>query len=89
LLHQVLQIAYRGRKRWLGLCFVTQLSANLPNQLIGLCNSFVFHKVIDRLVVNRLKQQVGGVDDGLWDHMSVLAPDQAVSPSSTSPGPFW
>lgn len=79
LFQQVARIAKRGRKRWLGLCFVTQLPAHLPKQVLGLCNSFVLHKLTDPFVVNLLKRQVGGVDDGLWDRLPGLAPGQAVA----------
>ncbi len=78
LFQQVARIAKRGRKRWLGLCFVTQLPAHLPKQVLGLCNSFILHKLTDPFVVNQLKRQVGGVDDGLWDRLPGLAPGQAV-----------
>jgi hypothetical protein len=58
---------------------VTQLPAHLPKQVLGLCNSFVLHKLTDPFVVNQLKRQVGGVDDGLWDRLPGLAPGQAVA----------
>jgi uncharacterized protein len=79
LFQQIARIAKRGRKRWLGLCFVTQLPAHLPKQVLGLCNSFLLHKLTDPFVVNQLKRQVGGVDDGLWDRLSGLAPGQAIA----------
>jgi DNA helicase HerA-like ATPase len=79
LFQQVARIAKRGRKRWLGLCFVTQLPAHLPKQVLGLCNSFILHKLTDPYVLNQLKRQVGGVDDGLWDRLPGLAPGQAVA----------
>ena len=78
LFEQVAKIAKRGRKRWLGLCFVTQLPAHLPKQVLGLCNSFVLHKLQDPGVVALLKRMVGGVDDGLWDRLPNLAPGQAI-----------
>lgn len=78
LFEQVAKIAKRGRKRWLGLCFVTQLPAHLPRQVLGLCNSFILHKLQDPHVVTLLKRTVGGVDDGLWDRLPNLAPGQAV-----------
>jgi uncharacterized protein len=78
LFQQVGRIAKRGRKRWLGLCFVTQLPAHLPKQVLGLCNSFVLHKLTDPHVVATLRRTVGGVDDGLWDRLPGLAPGQAV-----------
>lgn len=79
LFEQVARIAKRGRKRWLGLCFVTQLPAHLPKQVLGLCNSFVLHKLTDPQVVRTLRQTVGGVNDGLWDRLPNLAPGQAVA----------
>jgi uncharacterized protein len=78
LFQQVARIAKRGRKRWLGLCFVTQLPAHLPRQVMGLCNSFILHKLNDPQVISLLRRTVGGVDDGLWDRLPNLAPGQAV-----------
>ncbi|VTT97839.1 Uncharacterized protein OS=Roseiflexus sp. (strain RS-1) GN=RoseRS_2256 PE=4 SV=1: DUF87: AAA_10 [Gemmataceae bacterium] len=78
LFEQVARIAKRGRKRWLGLCFVTQLPAHLPKQVLSLCNSFVLHKLQDPHVVGLLRRTVGGVDEGLWDRLPSLAPGQAV-----------
>jgi hypothetical protein len=76
---QVERIAKRGRKRWLGLCFVTQLPAHMPRQILGLCNSFVLHKLTDPQVGAMLRRTVGGVDDGLWDRLPGLAPGQAIA----------
>jgi DNA helicase HerA-like ATPase len=79
LFQQVARIAKRGRKRWLGLAFVTQLPSHLPRQVLGLCNSFILHKLTDPVVLSNLKRTVGGVDDGLWDRLSGLAPGQAIT----------
>lgn len=78
LFEQVAKIAKRGRKRWLGLCFVTQLPSHLPKQVLGLCNSFVIHKLKDPQVVTMLKRMVGDVDEVLWDRVPNLAAGQAV-----------
>ncbi|MBY0460038.1 MAG: ATP-binding protein, partial [Gemmataceae bacterium] len=78
LFEQVAKICKRGRKRWLGLCFVTQLPAHLPKQVLGLCNSFILHKLQDPHVVSLLRRTVGGVDEGLWNRLPNLAPGQAV-----------
>lgn len=78
LFEQVARIAKRGRKRWLGLCFVTQLPAHLPKQVLGLCNSFILHKLQDPHVVSLLKRTVGSVDEGLWDRLPNLAAGQAI-----------
>ncbi|MEA2573006.1 MAG: hypothetical protein QOH93_304, partial [Chloroflexia bacterium] len=40
LFQQVARIARRGRKRWLGLCFVTQLPQHLPDEVLGLINNY-------------------------------------------------
>jgi DNA helicase HerA-like ATPase len=79
LFQQVARIAKRGRKRWLGLCFVTQLPGHLPKQVLGLCNSFVVHKLTDPAVVSLLKRTVPGVEDALWDRLPALAPGQAIA----------
>ncbi|MBA4192341.1 MAG: DUF853 domain-containing protein [Planctomycetaceae bacterium] len=78
LFEQVARIAKRGRKRWLGLCFVTQLPAHLPKQVLSLCNSFILHKLNDPGVISLLRRTVGGVDEGLWDRLPNLAQGQAV-----------
>ncbi len=78
LFEQVARIAKRGRKRWLGLAFVTQLPTHLPRQVLGLCNNFILHKLTDPHVITSLKQTVSGIDEGLWNRLSGLAPGQAI-----------
>lgn len=78
LFNQVARIAKRGRKRWLGLAFVTQLPQHLPRQVLGLCNNFVLHKLTDPQVVSTLAKTVPGIDPGLWARLPMLAAGQAV-----------
>jgi uncharacterized protein len=78
LFQQVARIARRGRKRWLGLVFVTQLPQHLPDEVLGLINSFILHKISDANVVSRLKRSIGGVDNNLWSRLPNLAPGQAI-----------
>jgi len=78
LFEQVARIARRGRKRWLGLIFVTQLPQHLPDEVLGLINSFILHKINDANVVSRLKRSIGGVDNSLWNKLPNLAPGQAI-----------
>lgn len=79
ILHQqVARIAKRGRKRWLGLCFITQLPQHLPDAILGLVNNYILHKIADQSVVVRLKRTVGGIDDGMWSRLSRLALGQAI-----------
>jgi DNA helicase HerA-like ATPase len=58
LFEKVARIAKRGRKRWLGLVFVTQLPQHLPRQVFGLVNSYILHKISDPEVVNTLRRTV-------------------------------
>ena len=78
LFQQVARISRRGRKRWLGLTFITQLPQQLPDEVLGLVNNWVLHKMSDSNVVNRLRRSIGGIDDGLWGRLPNLAPGQAV-----------
>lgn len=78
LFQQVARIARRGRKRWLGLVFITQLPQHLPDEVLGLINNWVMHKISDSNVVNRLRKSIGGIDQSLWSVLTSLAPGQAV-----------
>ena len=78
LFEQVSRIARRGRKRWLGLTFITQLPQQLPDEVLGLINNWVLHKVSDSSVVNRLRRSIGGIDDSQWSRLPSLAPGQAI-----------
>lgn len=79
LFQQVARIAKRGRKRWLGLAFVTQLPQHLPPQVFGLVNSYILHKITDSDVVSKLRRTVSGIDEGLWNRLPGLAPGQAIA----------
>jgi DNA helicase HerA-like ATPase len=78
LFEHLARMAKRGRKRWLGLVFVTQLPQHLPSQIFGLVNSYVLHKITDPQVVNTLKRTVSGIDNALWQQLPGLAPGQAI-----------
>ncbi|MCW5850791.1 MAG: ATP-binding protein [Anaerolineae bacterium] len=78
LFQQVERIARRGRKRWLGLVFVTQAPEHLPQELLSLINNFVLHKIKGERVVSALSRSIGGVDEGLWQRLPNLAPGQAI-----------
>ncbi|RAQ94320.1 ATP-binding protein [Thermogemmatispora tikiterensis] len=78
LFQQVARIARRGRKRWLGLSFVTQLPQHLPDEVLGLINNVILHKITDANVISRLKRSIGGIDEGLWTRLPNLAPGQAI-----------
>lgn len=78
LFEQVARIARRGRKRWLGMVFVTQLPQHLPDEVLGLINNYILHKIADANVISRLKRSIGGIDDAMWDRLPNLAPGQAI-----------
>lgn len=78
LFEQVAKIAKRGRKRWLGLVFVTQLPQHLPNEVLGLLNNFIIHKITDSSVISRMQRTAGSIDESLWNRVARLAPGQAL-----------
>ncbi len=78
LFQQVARIARRGRKRWLGLTFVTQLPQHLPDEVLGLINNWVLHKISDANVITRLQRSIGGIEASLWRHLPSLAAGQAI-----------
>ena len=78
LFQQVARIAKRGRKRWLGLVFVTQLPQHLPDEVLGLINNCILHKIADGNVVDRLRKSISGLDRGQWGMLPGLAPGQAL-----------
>jgi len=78
LFQQVARIAKRGRKRWLGLVFVTQLPQHLPREVFGLVNSYILHKITDPQVAKSLERTVSGIDESLWNRLPALAPGQAI-----------
>ncbi len=88
LFQQVARIARRGRKRWLGLVFVTQLPQHLPDEVLGLINNWILHKISDTAVITRLKKSIGGINEGLWRQLPSLAPGQAVVSFTTQARPL-
>lgn len=88
LFQQVARIARRGRKRWLGLSFITQLPQHLPHEVIGLINNWILHKISDASVVDRLKKSIGGINDALWRQLPSLAPGQAIVSCTTLARPL-
>ena len=88
LFQQVARIARRGRKRWLGMVFITQLPQHLPDEVLGLINNWILHKVTDAGVVNRLKRSIGGINEGLWRHLPSLAAGQAIASFTTLSRPL-
>lgn len=78
LFDQVARIARRGRKRYLGLVFVTQLPSHLPDEVFGLINNWILHKLTDTNVIQRLRKVVPMITDTAWASLPNLAPGQAI-----------
>jgi DNA helicase HerA-like ATPase len=78
LFDQVARIARRGRKRYLGLVFVTQLPGHLPDEVFGLINNWMLHKLTDTNVIQRLRKVVPMVSAATWASLPNLAPGQAL-----------
>ena len=75
---QLVKIAKRGRKRYLGLTFVTQSPNDLPDEVLGLVNNWIIHK-IDDPIVRRLRSFVPNTDDSLWSLVRGLGQGQALT----------
>lgn len=88
LFQQVARIAKRGRKRWLGLVFVTQFPQHLPEEVLGLLNNWVLHKIADAAVVDRLRKSIGGLDKAQWGVIPGLAQGQAMVSLSSMTRPL-
>src|SRR6185369_1233671 len=48
-------ISRRGRKRWLGLCFISQQPSHLPPEIYELCNTKVVHQTTGGKNLHALK----------------------------------
>jgi len=57
---------------------VTQLPQSLPDEVLGLINNYILHKITDPYVIGRLKQSIGAIHDCLWDRLPNPAPGQAI-----------
>lgn len=78
LFDQVARIARRGRKRYLGLVFVTQLPSHLPDEVFGLVNNWILHKLTDDTVIQRLRKVVPQVTAATWGSLPNFAAGHAV-----------
>lgn len=72
------EISRRGRKRWLGLCFVSQQPAHLPNEIFELCNTRIAHNIKSKPNLDSLKLTAGDVSEQMWNNVPTLGTGQAV-----------
>ena len=88
LFQQVARIARRGRKRWLGLAFVTQLPQHLPDEVLSLINNWILHKTSDDGTLTRLRRSIPNIPDSYWRRLPTLTSGQAVAAFTTLTRPL-
>ncbi len=71
-------IARRGRKRWLGLMFISQQPSHLPDEVFELCNTRFVHGIKSEFNLRPLRNTSGDVVSELWDMVPALGPGQAL-----------
>lgn len=72
------EIARRGRKRWLGLTFISQQPSHLPNEIFELCNTRIVHSVKSEANQRALRATGGDVRNEMWDLLPGLGVGQCV-----------
>ena len=60
------EMARQGRKRGIGLGFVSQQPALVPSELIELCNTRFIHRISSDANIGVLRNSTGNVPDSLW-----------------------
>lgn len=81
------EISRRGRKRWLGLCFISQQPAHLPNEIYELCNTKIVHQTTGKRNLDALHVSAGSVNEAVWGEVPLLSQGQAliISPQFSHP----
>ena len=87
-LTKVKEIARRGRKRWMSLCFISQQPSHLPMEIFELTNTRIVHKVRSEQNLNMLKVTSGNVTDQMWDSLPGFGTGQAILDSTQFPNPM-
>jgi len=72
------EIARRGRKRWLGLTFISQQPSHLPQELYELCNNLFIHETKGHKNVDALKSSAGAINEGIWRDVPTLGQGRAI-----------
>lgn len=77
-LHMLRTVARRGRKRWLGLVFVSQQPGHLPPEIFELCNTRIVHNVRSLHNLEALIATASDVGQETWTRCPLLRPGEAV-----------
>jgi DNA helicase HerA-like ATPase len=78
LLDRLREVTRRGRKRWLGLCFISQQPSHLPEEIFELCNTKIIHQTTGNRNLNALKTSGGNVNEGIWDDVPTLGQGRSI-----------
>lgn len=78
LLDRLREVTRRGRKRWLGLCFISQQPSHLPEEIFELCNTKIIHQTTGARNLNALKISGGNVNEAIWDDVPVLGQGRSI-----------
>ncbi len=77
LLDRLREVKYR-RKRWLGLCFISQQPSHLPEEIFELCNTKIIHQTTGNRNLNALKISGGNVNEAIWDDVPTLGQGRSI-----------
>jgi hypothetical protein len=72
------EMARQGRKRGIGLGFVSQQPALVPSELVELCNTRFMHRISSEPNIRVLRTSTGNVPDSLWSLLPSLGNGEAL-----------
>ncbi len=72
------ELARRGRKRGVCLCFVSQQPSHLPEEIFELCNTRIIHKTSSVANIRALEESTGGVGRELWESLTGLGKGESI-----------
>jgi uncharacterized protein len=78
LLDRLREVARRGRKRWLGLCFISQQPSHLPDEIYELCNTKIIHQTTGSHNLKALKVSAGSVNESTWNDVPILGAGRSI-----------
>lgn len=78
LLDRLREVTRRGRKRWLGLCFISQQPSHLPEEIFELCNTKIIHQTTGNRNLNALKTSAGNVNEAIWEDVPTLGQGRSI-----------
>lgn len=77
-LRMLKEIARRGRKRWLSLCFISQQPSHLPPEIFELANTRIVHNIRSENNLKVLRNSSGDISQEMWNSVPSLGIGQAI-----------